>query len=147
MSYPEVKPGYDTRLILSRLIPGQTRHTRLQLLADNGPMSKNALYCKSSPACIAAGRTRSIGTYSDNSMACLVKAKLVTVEYYYTGEQPPAWNEDLNSRDWLLHYNARHRKCSKYTITGKGELVLMGLNRGLTVTFHQDGDISDSYKG
>lgn len=139
MLLPEVKNGN-----LFRMLPDQRRHLTLKLLEANGAMSKNALYCQTSPACIRMGYTRSIGTYSDTTLMALVKAKLIKVEYSYRGKQPPAYTQDMTQDDFREWHQARFRKVSSYTITGKGELVLMGLNNDKLITFHVDGDIKDS---
>lgn len=129
------------RTNLYRLIPGQRRHLSLKLLEADGAMSHNALYCNTVPACVNTGRTRSIGTYNDTVLTALVDAKLVKLEQTYRGKQPPVWKENMPQKDWLELHQSRFRRVSSYTITGKGELVLMALNADKMITFHSDGDI------
>lgn len=140
MLLPEVKNGN-----LFRLVPEQRRHLTLKLLEANvDGLSKNALYCRTSPACIRKGYTRSIGTYNDTNLVALVTAKLIKVEYKYRGKQPPAWSSDMPLSEFNEWHLARHRKISSYTITGKGELVLMALNNDKMITFYSDGDIKSA---
>lgn len=142
MPRPEVKRVFfEGHSYLYRLIPNQRRHLSLKLLAENGAMSHNALYCKTSPACIREGYTRSIGTYNDIVLNALVDAKLVKLEQKYSGKQPPVYSADMSQADFLEWHQARFRKVSSYTISGKGELVLMALQSDKMVTFHSDGDI------
>lgn len=128
-------------LYLYRLIPSQRRHLSLKLLAANGAMSHNALYCKTSPACIREGYTRSIGTYNDTVLNTLVKANLIKVEYKYRGKQPPAWSKDMSQEDFMERHQARFRKVSSYTITSMGQLALVALNDNKLINFDSDADI------
>lgn len=132
MSLPEIRNDDRGRPYIYRLIPGQRRHEALRLLAVNGPMTKNALYVNTSPACLAEGRTRSIGTYNDSMMTTLEDAGLVSRKKTYRGEAP-------DPDDSQAVYQARFRTMNTYTITPRGLAILEYLRIGSTPTFLPGG--------